>query len=156
MFSDRRSQEPFDIVNRAKHYNSHPSGVEVIEVTERLPNNLGNAFKYVVRREGKEELRSLKSAVWYLERHRRFPAFAPHLSQDSLSVVMNLLQKYEAAETDEHAQAFFCLLGVHLESRLLSQGDQAEERRADSLLGGAILAVLALIQKCEAKLQSIA
>ena len=32
-----------DLVNHPPHYSAHPSGVEVIELTEHLPFCLGNA-----------------------------------------------------------------------------------------------------------------
>ena len=38
-----------DNVNNPKHYTSHPSGVECIEIAEILPFNLGNALKYLWR-----------------------------------------------------------------------------------------------------------
>lgn len=66
---ERRAQ-PFDVVNKPKHYNSHPSEVEVKEVTNYLEFNLGNTFKYVLRYKDKEPERSLRSSMWYLEEHR--------------------------------------------------------------------------------------
>ena len=56
------------MVNHPPHYNSHPSGVECIEVTERLPFNLGNAFKYVFRHRAKNGRQDLEKARWYLAR----------------------------------------------------------------------------------------
>ena len=64
------SEKKFDVVNKAKHYNMHPSGVEAIEVCRELDFNLGNCFKYVFRYTGKEPVRSLKSALWYFQDHR--------------------------------------------------------------------------------------
>lgn len=59
-----------DAVNHPKHYNGHPSGVEAIDVCERLNFRLGNAFKYVFRAPYKHEspLEDLKKALWYCER----------------------------------------------------------------------------------------
>lgn len=57
-----------DMVNHPPHYNGHPSGVECIEVTERLPFNLGNAFKYVFRHRAKNGRQDLEKARWYLAR----------------------------------------------------------------------------------------
>jgi len=55
-------------ITKPKHYNSHPSGVECIEVTRHLNFNLGNAFKYLFRRKHKgEEIENLKKALWYLQ-----------------------------------------------------------------------------------------
>ena len=64
-----RKDQPFDVVEKPKHYNSHPSGVETKEVTNYLSFNIGNVLKYVMRRDLKEPLRSLKSAQWYLREH---------------------------------------------------------------------------------------
>jgi hypothetical protein len=58
-----------DNVNHPKHYTSHPSGVECIEITEHMNFNLGNATKYIWRGSLKgKEVEDLKKAIWYLER----------------------------------------------------------------------------------------
>lgn len=59
----------FDPVAKPRHYNSHPSGVEVIELTEGLDFCTGNAVKYICRHELKgSPVEDLKKAMWYLER----------------------------------------------------------------------------------------
>lgn len=58
-----------DPVNHPAHYKSHPSGIEVIEITEHMNFNLGNVIKYVLRAEHKgNQLEDLKKAKWYLTR----------------------------------------------------------------------------------------
>lgn len=57
-----------DVVNFPKHYTSHPSGVECIQITEHMGFNLGNAIKYLWRNEDKNGLEDLKKAVWYINR----------------------------------------------------------------------------------------
>ena len=66
-----------DTINHPKHYTSHPSGVECIEITEHYNFNVGNAIKYVWRagiksEEGKTDLQKqiedLGKAKWYIER----------------------------------------------------------------------------------------
>lgn len=59
-----------DQINHPNHYKSHPSGVEAIEICEHLGFNLGNAFKYLFRRDVKHEspIADLRKARWYLER----------------------------------------------------------------------------------------
>ena len=58
-----------DNVNHPKHYTSHPSGVECIEITEHMNFCLGNAVKYIWRASLKgKEVEDLKKAIWYLER----------------------------------------------------------------------------------------
>jgi hypothetical protein len=59
---------PHDPVNSPKHYTSHPSGVECIQITEHMSFNLGNVMKYIWRNEGKDGLEDLKKAAWYLQR----------------------------------------------------------------------------------------
>lgn len=61
-----------DLVDRPSHYTSHPSAVECIEITEWLGFNLGNAFKYLFRRNTKGDLKTnLEKALWYLNREQR-------------------------------------------------------------------------------------
>jgi hypothetical protein len=60
-----------DNVNHPKHYNSHPSGVECIEITEHMNFCLGNAVKYCFRGGNKvssEEIQDLQKGVWYAKR----------------------------------------------------------------------------------------
>tara|TARA_R110000822_G_scaffold73759_3_gene177323 strand:+ start:219 stop:437 length:219 start_codon:yes stop_codon:yes gene_type:complete len=58
-----------DMVNNPKHYLSHPSGIETIEITEHMNFCLGNVIKYVLRAEHKgSKLEDLKKAAWYLNR----------------------------------------------------------------------------------------
>ena len=58
-----------DNVNHPAHYTSHPSGVEVIRITEHMGFCLGNAVKYIMRCDEKgAAVEDLKKAVWYLER----------------------------------------------------------------------------------------
>lgn len=56
-------------VHHPKHYNSHPSGVETVDVAEWLGFNIGSAFKYVMRRDDKQNaVQDLNKALWYLRR----------------------------------------------------------------------------------------
>jgi hypothetical protein len=59
-----------EIVDHPAHYNSHPSGVECIAVTEHMNFNLGNAVKYIWRADLKSEdpIVDLEKARWYVER----------------------------------------------------------------------------------------
>lgn len=65
-----------DPVNHPKHYCSHPSGVECIDVVEHMGFNLGNVIKYVWRADEKgQATEDLEKAAWYLRREieRRTP-----------------------------------------------------------------------------------
>ena len=58
-----------DPVSHPKHYCSHPSGIETIQITEHLDFCLGNAIKYILRSPYKgNEVQDLEKAVWYLNR----------------------------------------------------------------------------------------
>ena len=63
------SNEKEDIVNKPKHYNSHPSGIECITIAQHHSFNIGNVFKYLWRAGVKNEstkLEDLKKAQAYL------------------------------------------------------------------------------------------
>lgn len=58
-----------DMVNHPSHYNAHPSGVEVIQITEHMGFCLGNVIKYVLRCDEKgTPIQDLEKAAWYLQR----------------------------------------------------------------------------------------
>lgn len=78
-----------DDVNHPTHYNSHPSGVECITITEHMNFNVGNAIKYLWRaglkrlkmvgltaagageihnRHIEMHIEDLKKAQWYIAR----------------------------------------------------------------------------------------
>lgn len=62
-------------VNHPKHYNSHPSGIECIEVARHFDFNVGSAIKYLWRHGLKHSnfeqasdkaVEDLQKAVWYI------------------------------------------------------------------------------------------
>lgn len=56
-----------DVVNHPSHYTSHPSGIEVIEITRHESFLRGNVLKYVLRAPHKgNELEDLRKAQAYL------------------------------------------------------------------------------------------
>lgn len=66
-----------DNVNHPKHYTSHPSGCECIDITEYYDFCIGNAIKYLWRsglkqEEGmlpkEKEIEDLQKAIWYINR----------------------------------------------------------------------------------------
>jgi len=58
-----------DAVNHPKHYTSHPSGIECIQVTEHMNFCIGNAIKYLWRADDKNHpIEDLHKAVWYVKR----------------------------------------------------------------------------------------
>lgn len=59
----------FDMVNHPKHYNSHPSGIECVDLNEHMSGNLAAAFKYLWRAGLKgAEAQDQQKAAWYLRR----------------------------------------------------------------------------------------
>lgn len=73
-----------DMVNHPPHYTGHPSGVECIEVAEHLPFCLGNAFKYLFRRDAKgNPLENIEKAIWYVNRHNETYPEKPELPEEA-------------------------------------------------------------------------
>lgn len=64
-------------INHPLHYNSHPSGIECIEVARYMSFNLGNVLKYIWRHGKKRSetntdelsnaIEDLEKAAWYLQ-----------------------------------------------------------------------------------------
>lgn len=62
--------EAVDAVNSPSHYNQY-KGLEVIDITEKLNFNRGNAVQYISRAGFKgedSEIQDLEKALWYVER----------------------------------------------------------------------------------------
>lgn len=60
-----------DQVDHPAHYNSHPSGVECIDIIEHWPYNIGAAMKYLWRaglKPGADHVEDLRKCIWYVER----------------------------------------------------------------------------------------
>ena len=59
-----------DPINPA-HYQGFSNGAQVIDITENLPYNAGNAIKYLARAGRKDptkHVEDLKKALWYVQR----------------------------------------------------------------------------------------
>lgn len=59
-----------DEVNHPSHY-THFKGLEVIDLTEQMNFNRGNAVKYICRaglKDPAKEVQDLEKAKWYIER----------------------------------------------------------------------------------------
>lgn len=60
-----------EAINHPKHYNSHASGVECIDIVEHMSFNCGNAVKYLWRaglKPGAGAAQDLGKARWYVAR----------------------------------------------------------------------------------------
>ena len=71
----KTKQVVYDNVNHPKHYTSHPSGIECIEVTRHYDFDIGNAIKYLWRNGLKadygraqidKQIEDLNKAIWYI------------------------------------------------------------------------------------------
>lgn len=71
-----RAEPREDMVNHPAHYNSHPSGIECIEIVRHHNFNIGNAIKYLWRCGIKEEegmdiqdksIEDLQKAIFYIQ-----------------------------------------------------------------------------------------
>jgi hypothetical protein len=74
-----------DPVNKPKHYTSHPSGVDCIQITEHMGFNLGNAIKYIWRADLKNDsLEDLRKAEWYIRREiqKRTPTMKSRMERE--------------------------------------------------------------------------
>lgn len=62
--------KPENVVNHPRHYTAY-RGLEVIDLTEQMNFNRGNAVKYIARAGLKDpgrEKEDLEKAIWYCER----------------------------------------------------------------------------------------
>ena len=68
-------ENSIDNVNHPKHYTSHPSGVECIDITRYYPFAVGCAIKYLWRAglksdaslsDKEKEIEDLNKAIWYI------------------------------------------------------------------------------------------
>lgn len=66
-------------VNHPKYYNSHPSGIECIDVIRHYVCDIANAIKYLWRAgekpemgrdDAEKEIEDLEKAIWYIEDYR--------------------------------------------------------------------------------------
>ena len=66
-------------VNHPKHYNSHPNGIECIDIIRHYVCDIANALKYLWRaglkpemgkEDAEKEIEDLKKALWYIEDYR--------------------------------------------------------------------------------------
>lgn len=118
-------------VNHPKHYNSHPAGVECIEVIRHYVCDIANAIKYLWRaglkpemgkKDADKEIEDLKKALWYI---KDFRESAPKLFVRGQLMKRPLIDNFVKAMTghtvweiacsgyDENVQtALACLLRI--------------------------------------------
>jgi len=82
---------PIDNVNNPPHYQMY-YGLEVIDLTEQMNFNRGNAIKYICRagfKSGGSEKEDLRKAIWYLRREL-----------DRIERTRNLIEPMKFMDTD--------------------------------------------------------
>lgn len=109
----------FDPVDRPKHYNSHPSGVEIYEITRHLNFSLGNAFKYIARFDKKgNPVEDLRKSIWYIKNgiadRKSFSRFA--VVCGDWEVLDLLLSRYIAAEPSMRVKGLLTLFRLAIEA----------------------------------------
>ena len=84
--------DPAEKVDHPPHYNQHLSGVEAIVVCERLPFNLGTAWKYLFRaghKPGEALDDDLHKTRWYIARETQRKEIEEHEWKSTLIQVRN-------------------------------------------------------------------
>lgn len=61
-------KKKYNNVSNPRHYNSHPAGIECIDVVEHMPFNIGNAIKYLWRHGLKNGKEDMEKSIWYIRR----------------------------------------------------------------------------------------
>ena len=70
--TEQTGDNVIDNVNAPKHYCSHESGIECIQIAELLPFNLGNSLKYLWRSDLKwDKQEDTRKAIFYLRRQAK-------------------------------------------------------------------------------------
>lgn len=122
-----------DLVNHPPHYTTHPSGVEVIELTRLLPFGPGNAVKYVLRRGLKnDEAEDLAKALWYIDDCHQHEGDTTYKITPKIQKVA---QKIIEAEDNEYVVSFLKALCID---------EHSEDYRQPNLAvaGGAVTMLL--------------
>lgn len=66
----REATKTRGVINHPSHYTAY-KGIEVIDLTEQMNFNRGNAVKYIARaglKDPDKEVEDLEKAVWYIKR----------------------------------------------------------------------------------------
>lgn len=100
-----------ETVHHPRHYNAHPSGIEVIDICERMGFNLGNAFKYMARADHKGRVaEDFRKAAWYVQRSLDVEGIDIPLKPLLDVKFVELKEKWMAAEQDKIRHALYTKL----------------------------------------------
>lgn len=99
-------------VDHPAHYNSHPSGIECIDVVEDLPFNIGNAVKYLYRREkkGSDAIVDLEKSRWYADRELARVSVSERRSIVLNAALASRMLRVIAHEPNDHVRIAMGLL----------------------------------------------
>ena len=101
-------------VNHPKHYNSHPNGIECIDIIRHYVCDIANAIKYLWRaglkpemgmEDAEKEIEDLKKALWYIEDYLNNPnaemrettstTIHDYVRQTTSHIVKKIIKGYE-------------------------------------------------------------
>lgn len=104
-----------DNVNQPKHYTSHPSGVECINIAEMLPFNLGSALKYIWRSDLKwDKQEDTKKAIFYLRRQAALGKLPTYTAQEC-SQIKASLDCIKVVDVKLYAVCYIITFGTSIE-----------------------------------------
>jgi len=108
-------------VNHPKHYNSHPNGIECIDIIRHYVCDIANAIKYLWRaglkpEMGKDdvekEIEDLKKDLWYIEDYRKQILHLPKTCFKSPLLMDKLVAKVTGHTIDEISKGYESNVGT--------------------------------------------
>lgn len=121
-----------DAVSHPRHYTSHESGVECLELTRRLTFVVGNAVKYVWRADLKNGIEDLEKARFYLRDALEW-GDRVFVCATSRTVAVRLLDQIIVYEDGLRRDFFFALRTGHRQSMLAAVEGMLREAMVEGL-----------------------
>lgn len=107
-----RADEPFDAVQKPKHYNVHPSGIECYDFAKYFSFALGNAVKYLWRvgqKQSEPAIMELGKAMWYVRAAQRESGELHPPAWSREATCMELLERIVPHHNPDVASALRCI-----------------------------------------------
>ena len=140
--------EPKEQVNHPAHYNSHPAGIECIDVIRHYTCDIANALKYLWRaglkaemgkEDAEKEIEDLKKALWYIEDYRK--PVHHHVAEAKSELIDNYIKRLMGHSVVEIvtgypesvSQAMQMLLRMGLSVNGMTYAAYGWERRIDNI-----------------------
>lgn len=106
------TEQTFNNVSHPKHYCSHPSGVECLQVVELLPFNLGSALKYLWRSDLKwDKQEDTRKAIFYLRRQVSLGEYPFYTATDH-SLIKHFLKLIKAVDVKLYTTCYIITFGT--------------------------------------------